>query len=131
MVKDIAGEETSWKDQRPFMLVGCDSGLRMEHLGENWIGFSHDGRFREGNYIALVTGFDSESNETATREGYCYELIVEYEDSDEFCFYTLLFHIGCAGSGAWEQVAPELRLVDPQSFTFLDRYEWRARDEDN
>lgn len=114
------------------MLVGCDAGLRMEHLGENWKGFSHDGRFREGNFIALVTGFDSKLNDTSTREGYCYELIVQYEDSTEFCFYIgFIPPFICEGEDMWEQITPELRLMEPFSFEFLDRYEWRERDEDN
>ena len=101
----------------------------MDHLGENWKGFSHDGRFEEGNYLAIVAGFEWGVGVYPVT-GYCYELVVEYEGEDDFCFYTGFLSpiFGCSGDNQWLQVAPELRLTDNNTgVKEIPRAEWRRK----
>lgn len=111
------------------MLVGCHSGLDTTHLGESWVGFSHDGRFEKDNFIALVAGFERGAG-LYPRTGYCYEAVVGYEGESELCLYTsIIAPLWCSGGGDewWLQVIPELRLLDNDAVRDIPKAEWRRR----
>ena len=96
----------------PFLLVGCYAGVNIDLLGENWKGFSHDGRFEKENFIAAVAGYEYGVG-VYPSSGHCYEMVVEYEGESELCFYTGYFQpLYCWGSDSWTQETPELRLMD-------------------
>ena len=129
-VNDLTGRSTAWKNRSPFVLIGCDSGLNADHLGESWVGFSHDGRFEKDNFLVLVAGFEYDAR-VYPRTGYCYEMVVEYEGESELCFYTHLYPLPpwslCSADDEWLQVAPELRLVDNGAVRDIPKAEWRRR----
>ena len=95
-------------------------------MGENWKGFSHDGRFEEDNFIALVAGFEYDVGVYA-RAGYCYEMVVEYEGESELCYYTGFPPYLCFGEDVWSQLTPELRLPDNSAVRSIPREEWRRK----
>ena len=128
-VRDLAGESTTWKDGTPFVLAGCYAGLSDYDAGEYWQGFSQDGGFGEGNLLAMVGGFEVLVS-TFPTNGNCYEMAVEYESQDEFCFYTGSWRpiFTCSGDEMWSQVTSQFRLVDTTSaMRDVPRAEWRRK----
>ncbi len=116
----------TYRDQDPFILIGCYTDVDIDHLGESWKAFSHDGRFQEGNFIAIVTG-NEQSLISRLKDGHCYEMAVEYEGQSELCFYTGFIPIlNCASSNAWEQTTPEFRLLNNSTvIQRIPRNKWR------
>ena len=100
--------------------------MNVDHLGENWKGFSHDGRFEEDNFLVIVAGVEYGVG-VYPRSGHCYEMVVEYEGESELCFYTGFPPYWCVGEGKWLQVTPELRLLDNNAVREIPRAEWRTK----
>ena len=115
-----------WQDGQPILLIGCRATDKpMVSRDSVWYSFSINGLFGSKWYMANVTGFVK-----APKAGGCYEMVVRYDGSEKFCFYTekgfpsLPPGYGCIG---WVQETPSFYLVDGESAHYLPRNEWRAK----
>ena len=113
-VAGLKGKSTDWLEGGPLLVQGCYVGVSDFRYGDTWKTFSSDGRFTESHYMASITGFDS----SPTQEG-CYEMVVQYEGKELFCYYTGFVPAPpniCLG---WRQTTPDLRIVDASAIRWM------------
>ena len=105
----IETKSTAWMKRGPLMIRGCHVGVVDT--------YSHDGSFSEDHFMVIVPEVPG------TRKGRCYEMVVEYQREEEYCYYTSVigevpYLFSCIG---WEQVTPEFKLVSGSSYSPVSR----------
>lgn len=114
-----------WLDEQPVMLVGCLAKDSPHISGdENWYTFSSNGSFSEDKWMAEVSGF---VNDTKPRPDGCYEMIVRYEGSNSYCYWTTFIDppVGTCWGG-WRQSTPAFYLTDRNASTHISKSRWRS-----
>ena len=102
-----------WDDELPFILVGCKVGASQT--------FSHDGKFNRNSWLTVIEG-----NYSADRDG-CYEMVVEYIDTDEFCFWTGPKDETATECQGWIQATPVFGLVDSYALRRIPPRVWQEK----
>ena len=123
---DKAHESAAVKSCQPLIIYGCYAGLYDYRLGETWRTFSKDGRFDKDRVFVSIGGMK------AIREGECYEMSLDYEGEESFCYWTecdpavedIQRVIGGCSCG-WTQMTHEFYLASPDAIRYIPKYEWR------
>ena len=95
----------------PFILHGCYAGI---DYGSESFAFTKDGNLRRSSRIVKVSGF---AKGTFLSSSGCYNMAVQFRDTQEYCYYTSSLYVPPFGScTGFERNTPVFRLIKPDSF---------------
>ena len=112
-VKNIADGAEFWRDNEPFVLMGCNADVDVSSVES---AFSNEGEFGRNHYMVLVSGWWSKAGRPPVGHT-CYDLYVSYRETKEMCFHVsrgpmpFILYPGSECPG-WTQLVPEFRLVN-------------------
>ena len=103
-----------WDDGLSIILVGCKVGAAQT--------FSHDARFHRDGWLAIVEG------DYSANKGDCYEMVVEYNETVEYCFVAIPGDgSACDSPYRWIQATPVFGLVDSDAIRRIPKGVWQEK----